>query len=83
MSHVPYFTSEYELIETTYKPDVEPEVPIYKRVLCGDNLFGNIFYPMWRDLDCVCCAMWRGIIVGAILTAITLFTAQYIMHMVP
>jgi len=77
------YDSPYVMTQKIYVPDVEPEVPIYKRVLCGDNPFGNIFYPLWRDLDCVCCAMWRGIIVGAILTAITLFTAQYIMHMVP
>ncbi len=39
---------------------------IVKRALCYDNWFGNIFYPLWRDLDCVCCAMWRGVVLGTL-----------------
>lgn len=41
--------------------------PKVKSALCGDNPFGNIFYPFWRDLDCVCCAFYRGMAV--VLTA--------------
>lgn len=35
-----------------------------KKRLCGDYWFGNIFYSLVEDLDCTCCALWRGLVIG-------------------
>jgi hypothetical protein len=75
-----YDHTEYKLDVIEYKPDEieEGEVSAFKRAVCGDNPFGNIFYPLWRNVRCNCCALWRGIVVGAILTTV----AHGILHVV-
>jgi hypothetical protein len=47
--------------------ELEESIPMYKKILCGDNLFGNIFYPFWRGIDCPCCTFFRGMVVGTLL----------------
>ena len=61
-----YYNAEDDLTDTTE----EAPVPVYKQVLCGDNILGNIFYPLWRNVDCSCCALWRGIVTGSAITTV-------------
>lgn len=79
----------YKLDDFQYAPNSEPMPPPYpfpsdeskdeeahpwfKKVLCGDNLFGNIFYPLWRDATCHCCSLWRGVLVGILITTPVLY----------
>jgi hypothetical protein len=65
----------YKLDDFQYGPDSEPapfpveeDHPWYKKLLCGDNPLGNIFYPIWRDLECPCCAFLRGFLTSFIVT---------------
>lgn len=39
---------------------IEEQVPLYKKILCGNNWFGDFFYNFYKDLDCICCAFFRG-----------------------
>jgi hypothetical protein len=62
--------------DTTPQPSAQPSAPLpveedhpwYKKALCGDNPLGNIFYPIWRDLECPCCSFWRGFLTSFIVT---------------
>ena len=45
---------------------VYENVPLYKKILCGNNPLGDWHYRFWKDLDCTCCAFYRGIIIGMI-----------------
>lgn len=56
----------------------EPEIPLYKRVLCGDNWFGNIFYPFWRGMDCPCCSFFRGALVGGVIGGVLAAVGTYL-----
>lgn len=63
--------TEYTHEITQYEPeDGDSSVPTYKKVLCGDNLLGNIFYPLWRDVGCDCCSYFRGVVTGVILMTV-------------
>ena len=55
----------------------EQEVPLYKKALCGDHFFGNIFYPIWGSTDCLCCSFFRGVVTG-IFIANVLFAVGYV-----
>jgi hypothetical protein len=55
--------------EKTEEPIVE-NIPRYKKALCGDHLFGNIFYPLWSTISCSCCIFFRGLLTGFVLTEI-------------
>ena len=44
-----------------YQPD---NTPLYKKVLCGNNPLGDWHYLFWKDLDCVCCSFYRGLVLG-------------------
>lgn len=48
--------------------------------LCGDNFTGNLLYWLWKDLECVCCATYRGILFGSIATASVFVVAQWQMN---
>lgn len=55
------------------------EVPTLKKVLCGNNPLGDWHYRFWKDLDCVCCAFYRGIAAGMIYSAIIAGVAVAVM----
>jgi hypothetical protein len=73
-----YNHTEYELDVIKYKPDEVEEVSAFKRAVCGDNPFGNIFYPLWRNVRCNCCSFFRGLLTGLVVTTI----AHGILHVV-
>lgn len=39
-----------------------------KPVLCHDNFTGNLLHWAWKDLDCACCAFFRGFLMAAIIS---------------
>ena len=56
----------------------EEEVPLYKKILCGNNPLGDWHYNFWKGLDCVCCAFYRGIVVGVVYSALLVLVAKMI-----
>lgn len=56
-----------------YPEDMYENSPFWdkvKSIMCADTKFSNIFYLLWGDLNCPCCAFFRGLILGGTLTAI-------------
>lgn len=44
-----------------------------KHYLCSEEShFANVMYLFWGDLDCPCCAFYRGVIFGVLLFAVVL-----------
>lgn len=44
----------------------QEEVPLYKKVLCGNNPLGDWHYRFWKDTTCQCCGFYRGMLTGFI-----------------
>lgn len=38
--------------------------------MCGHNKFGDFFAPLWETTRCACCAFFRGMLIGVILTGV-------------
>jgi hypothetical protein len=53
-------------VKTTQTPEVETNVPLHKKALCGNHPFGDFFYLFWKDIDCPCCLFFRGMAVGVV-----------------
>lgn len=41
---------------------------LFKPILCGNNPIGNFFYPLWRNIDCDCCAFFKGFTISFFIT---------------
>jgi len=50
-------------VETFFEKKIKP-------AMCHDNFTGNLFYWAWKDLDCTCCAFFRGMLMGIVATAV-------------
>jgi hypothetical protein len=64
-----------------YNYDDKPAltVPLYKRVMCGNNWFGDLFYKVWGGLECICCAFWRGMFMGGAIGAVSGFIVGWLL----
>jgi len=53
------------------RPEIESSIETkMKTYMCGNNFTGNLFYWAWKNVDCTCCAFFRGMVIGNILTVI-------------
>ena len=50
-----------------YPEGIYDESPFWdwvKSFMCRGNWIANIAYLFWGDLECPCCAWWRGVFMG-------------------
>lgn len=62
--------NDTEIVYDTNENEVDPPVPLYKKALCGNHMFGDFFHLFWRNVDCHCCLFFRGVAVGLTIAAI-------------
>jgi hypothetical protein len=53
-------------ISVVLPPETYTRKPVstYKRIMCGNNPFGDWHHLFWRGLDCICCGFYRGMFLG-------------------